>query len=86
MFKRTILSYGDRGYRHILVEAGHLGQNIYLNSVALGLSCCAIGGYIDDKLNSLIDVDGLNESVVYVLAVGKRSNRTHARYVEAGQR
>jgi len=71
IFKRTIIKYGDRGYRYILIEAGHLAQNIYLLSSALELSCCAIGGFLDDKLNQLIDIDGLNESLIYVLAVGK---------------
>lgn len=70
VFKRTSIKYADRGYRHILQESGHLGQNIYLLSAALDLGCCAIGGYADDKLNKLLDIDGLNEAVIYVLAVG----------------
>lgn len=70
VFKRTTIKYGDRGYRHILQESGHLGQNIYLLSSILDLSCCAIGGYMDDKLNKLLDIDGLNEAVIYVLAIG----------------
>ncbi len=70
VFKRNTIKYADRGYRHILIEAGHLGQNIYLVSNALCLSCCAIGGYVDDNLNQLLDIDGINESVIYVLAVG----------------
>lgn len=70
VFDRITVKYGQRGYRHILIEAGHLGQNIYLLSSALCLGCCAIGGYIDDKLNELLDIDGTLESVVYVLTVG----------------
>lgn len=70
IFKRTTMKYADRGYRHILQESGHMGQNIYLLSSTLNLSCCAIGGYLDDKINELLDIDGINESVVYILAVG----------------
>lgn len=70
IFNRNTMKYGDRGYRHILVEAGHLGQNLYLLATALGLGVCAIGGYVDDKINVILDVDGVEESVVYVLAVG----------------
>lgn len=70
VFERTTAKYKDRGYRHTLVEAGHLAQNFYLLSSALDLACCAIGGYLDDGLNRLLDIDGKNESVVYVLAVG----------------
>jgi SagB-type dehydrogenase family enzyme len=70
MFKRTTIKYGDRGYRYILIEAGHLGQNIYLVSSALGIGCCAVGGYIDNRLNQLLNIDGIDEAVVYALAVG----------------
>lgn len=70
VFNRTTMKYGERGYRHILIEAGHLGQNFYLLSSALDLGCCAIGGYADDKLNKLLDIDGINEAIIYVLAVG----------------
>ncbi len=70
LFERTTSKYGDRGYRHILAETGHLGQNFYLVASALRIGCCAIGGYLDDRLNQLLDIDGITESVVYVLAVG----------------
>lgn len=70
MFKRTTLKYGDRGYRYIMIEAGHLGQNIYLVCSALGIGCCAIGGYKDDRLNQLLDIDGIDEAIVYAIAVG----------------
>lgn len=72
VFSRSEIKYGSRGYRHILTEVGHLSQNIYLASAALKLDCCSIGGYMDDKLNELLDLDGLEESVVGVTAVGKR--------------
>ncbi len=71
VFKRNVVKYGERGYRHILAESGHMAQNLYLNTTALNLGCCAIGGYIDDKLNNLLDIDGINEAVVYVMGVGK---------------
>ena len=70
VFKRTTKTYGDRGYRHIIIETGHLGQNIYLCCAAFGIDCCAVGGYIDNNLNEFLDVDGINEGVVYVLALG----------------
>lgn len=70
VFKRTTSKYGNRGYRHVLMEAGHMGQNIYLCSSALSLKCCAIGGYIDNKVNALLDIDETEESIVYVFAIG----------------
>lgn len=71
VFWRSQQKYGQRGYRNILLEAGHIGQNVYLVSEALGLKCCAFSGTFDDNLEKLIDIDGITESVVYALAVGK---------------
>lgn len=72
IFKRTTDKYGERGYRNILIESGHVGQNIYLICEALNIGCCAITGFDDDKLNKLLDIDGLNESVIYAFALGNR--------------
>lgn len=71
VFWRNQNKYGERGYRYILLEAGHIGQNVYLVSEALGLKCCALGGTKDEELEKLIDIDGVTESVVYGLAVGR---------------
>lgn len=71
VFERNTMKYKERGYRYILFEAGHLGQNIYLVSTALNLKCCALGGFDDDKFNDFLDIDGKDESVLYSFAVGK---------------
>ena len=70
VFQRTQIKYGDRGLRHIFLEGGHLAQNIYLVATTLGLKVCAIGGFVDDRINKIIDIDGENEGILYVLAVG----------------
>lgn len=71
VFWRNKNKYGERGYRMILQESGHIGQNMYLVSEALGLKCCALSGTKDEALEKLIDIDGITESVVYALAIGK---------------
>ncbi len=71
VFWRNQNKYGERGYRYILIEAGHIGQNFYLICEALDLKCCALGGTRDENLEKLIDIDGVTESVVYALAVGR---------------
>lgn len=71
VFQRTQMKYGERGLRHIFLEAGHLAQNIYLVGTALDLKVCAIGGFIDDKINKILDIDGEDEGILYILAVGK---------------
>jgi SagB-type dehydrogenase family enzyme len=70
VFGRNQIKYGDRGYRFILQESGHLGQNIYLTAAALNIGCCALGGYVDSVINDLLDIDGINESVVYSFIIG----------------
>lgn len=71
VFPRTMIKYGERGYRFVLLEAGHIGQNMYLASEALQLKMCAIGGTYEHAVENLLDVDGMNESIVYSLIFGK---------------
>lgn len=68
--RRTTVKYGDRGVRYIMLEAGHIAQNFYLICEVLGLKCCAIGGFIDEQMNEVLDLDGAEESSLYVLAIG----------------
>jgi len=39
----------------------------------MGLGACAVGAFFDDDLNRLLEVDGTQEAVVYLLAVGKKA-------------
>jgi SagB-type dehydrogenase family enzyme len=70
LFARVQWKYLDRSYRYALLEAGHLGQNVYLAATALGLGPCGIGAFFDDDFNRLLGVDGDDEATVYVMAVG----------------
>lgn len=69
-FDRNQMKYGDRGYRQILLEAGHMGQNVYLLSEALNISCCALTGTNDEAIEKLLDIDGVTESLVYAFLLG----------------
>jgi SagB-type dehydrogenase family enzyme len=69
-FGRTQAKYGERGYRYVLLEAGHVGQNMYLAAQALGIGCCALGGTHDAVVEKLLDVDGVRESLVYSIGFG----------------
>lgn len=73
MFKRTTRKYGQRGYRFVLLDAGHIGQNFYLAATAMALGCLAIGGAYDRQVEEILRLDGVEESLVYVLAVGHAS-------------
>lgn len=68
---RTHIKYGDRGYRYMLIETGHLAQNLCLLATELGLGTCPIGGFIDDKINQLLDIQLQKEFSLYVIAIGR---------------
>jgi len=48
-----------------------MGQNAALSCVAMGLGCCHIAAFYDDEVNALLSVDGVDESVVYMSAIGR---------------
>lgn len=63
--------YQDRSYRYGLLEAGHLGENAYLAATSMGLGACGIGAFMDDAINDMLGVDGVEEAAVYMVAAGK---------------
>jgi len=71
IFQRTRWRYQERSYRYILLEAGHMAQNLYLAAGSLGLGACAVGAFFDDELNRLLELDGVKEAVLYLVPVGK---------------
>ena len=68
---RTKRKYGERGYRYVLLEAGHIAQNLLLAAAALGLAAVTTGGFFDDAANELLRLDGVEETVLYSAFVGK---------------
>ena len=70
IFDRTRHKYGERGFRYVYMEAGHISQNIALQAVSLGLGSVTVGAYIDEQVNELIGVDGTKEAAIYLHAVG----------------
>lgn len=72
VFDRSVFKYGDRAYRFILLEAGHVVQNLNLVSEALGLGCLNVGGYFDREIDHILGIDGLTHSTIYMVAIGKK--------------
>ena len=71
VFPRSKWKYRQRAYRYVYLDAGHIAQNVALGAVALGLGSCQIAALYDDEANALLDVDGVEESVIYMTAIGK---------------
>ena len=74
IFERSTFKYGERGYRFILLEAGHVAQNLNLVANALGLGCVNIGGYRDREIDEYLDLDGITHSTVYMIAIGGKTD------------
>lgn len=63
--------YGLAAHRVILMDAGHLCQNLYLACTAISAGTCAIAAYHQELMDRLLAVDGNNEFTVYLAPVGK---------------
>jgi len=71
ILQRMRPKYQDRSYRYGLLEAGHLGENAYLAASSVGLGACGVGAFMDDAINEMLGVDGVEEAAVYMLAAGR---------------
>ena len=70
VFWRSRFKYGLRGYRFALLEAGHVIQNVLLTATELGVQALPLGGFYDMRVESLLGVDGVDESAVYAVVLG----------------
>jgi SagB-type dehydrogenase family enzyme len=59
-----------RGYRHGFLEAGLVGERIYLDAVARRLGACSVGAFYDDEAAALVGIDPSREWVVHLVALG----------------
>lgn len=67
-YERTVKVYGERGYRYVHMEAGHIGQNIYLQATALSLGTVAVGAFDDEKVAEILGTEG---APLYIFPVGR---------------
>jgi len=67
---RTAKRYGDRAERYMHMEAGHAGQNICLQAVALGLGSVPIGAFRDGQLKRAAALED-EEAPLYLFPVGR---------------
>ncbi len=61
---------GDRTYRDLLIEAGAIGQRIYLAAEAAGLAARNLAAFRDDELNDLLELDGREVAAVHLTLAG----------------
>lgn len=68
---RSEWRYAHKSHKVMLLDAGHICQALYIACESIGLGTCAIGAYDQKLMDSLINVDGEDEFVVYMAPVGR---------------
>ncbi len=68
---RTEWRYGTFSYKTIAQETGHICQNLYLATEAIGAGICAVGAYDQELLDNYLSIDGEEEFAIYTARVGK---------------
>ncbi len=66
---RTAIKYGERSRRYVDIEVGHVGQNILLQAVSLGLGAVPIGAFSDAKVKQVLNLSQALEAL-YIIPVG----------------
>jgi SagB-type dehydrogenase family enzyme len=64
--------YGERSYRYLHLDAGHVSQNLYLACENIDAGCCAIAAFYDEKMNEYLGLDGKKQFVIYLQSLGKK--------------
>jgi SagB-type dehydrogenase family enzyme len=70
IYDRTSYRYATRGERYVHMEVGHVGENIHLQAVALGLATVEVGAFRDEEVSKVL---GTDEQIkpLYIMPVGK---------------
>jgi SagB-type dehydrogenase family enzyme len=70
IYTRTSYTYGRRGERYVHMEVGHVGENIHLQAVALGLATVEVGAFDDEEVRKVLDVDERIKPL-YIMPLGR---------------
>lgn len=69
---RMTWRYGERGFRYMFLDAGHVCQNLYTAAETVACGVCAVGAYDDEALDRVLGLDGEEQFAIYGAALGKR--------------
>jgi SagB-type dehydrogenase family enzyme len=70
-YSRIMGKYGHRGIRYAMIEAGHIGQNIFLQAQAMGLAVGIVGAFEDDKVIKVMGIKETHEPLL-IMPVGHK--------------
>lgn len=72
---RMTWRYGQRAYRYLHLDAGHVCQNLYLAAASVDAGVCAIAAFRDEDLNRLLGIDGNEQFAIYIATAGKKGEQ-----------
>ena len=70
IFERSKWKYNQRAYRYIYLDAGHIAENLALAAASITCGSCQVGAFFDDEINSIVDIDGAEESTICLSVIG----------------
>lgn len=62
--------YSEAAHRVMLIDLGHVGQNLMLSAEALGLGSCCLAAFNQKRCDEVFSFNGIDEYTVYALPVG----------------
>ena len=68
-YGRITRKYGERGVRYAVIEAGHIGQNIFLQAEALGMGAGIVGAFDDEHVIRVLGIPASHEPLL-IMPVG----------------
>ena len=73
-YSKMVAKYKDETLctRFVNLEAGHAGENIYLEAESRGLVTVALGSFKDDQVHTILGIPS-NENTIYIMPVGYSS-------------
>jgi SagB-type dehydrogenase family enzyme len=70
VYERTTRRYGSRAERYVQMEAGHAGQNLYLQAAAVGIGTVVVGAFDDAAVQRVLGLSG-DERPLALMPVGR---------------
>lgn len=70
VYERTSVKYGERAERYVPIEVGHVGQNVYLQGISLGIWAVMVGAFDDEALKKALRLPG-QEDPLAIMPLGK---------------
>jgi len=77
VFYRAEWRYGIWAHAPILMDSGHVTENLYLAATSIGLGSCAIAAVEPQIANEAFTLDGIEETIFYAMPVGKIRPEDH---------